>query len=359
MRALSELFDSTTLVVPCCAAGNRSSEVPLTGHNLSVTRLSKLGGGLWRRVKLPLWLLRNSPAMIVEIWRADAAHAPIPGDIGTIGILIAFLLRKPLLVRHCGNWSVQRSPAERFWRWMMERMAGGKNVMLATGGAPDPPSQRNPNVGWIFSTSLTEQDLKECIACADKSPAPASAAPRLITIGRQEHGKGTELVIESLPLILEDFPGTTLEVVGDGQALSGFRNLAASLGVADRVTFHGRVDHKRVMSLLRQSDLFCFPTSSEGFPKAVLEALACGLPVVTTRVSVLPQLIGQGCGLIIEKTSPAAIAQAVKSCLSDADRYRDMSRKAVETARQYSIERWQQTIGNMLSRAWGPLKTSC
>jgi glycosyltransferase involved in cell wall biosynthesis len=238
----------------------------------------------------------------------------------------------------------------------MERLAGGRNVMLATGGAPDPPSRRNPNVRWIFSTSLTEQDLRECTRRGDGSPC---AAPRLIIIGRQEWGKGTELVIESLPLVLTDFPGATLDVVGQGRALAEFQRLARTTDVQDRVTFHGKVDHERVMSLLRQADLFCFPTSSEGFPKVVLEALACGLPVVTTRVSVLPELIGTGCGVIIEKATPVEIAQAVKTCLSDAEGYRGMSRKAVETARQYSLERWQDTIGNLLRVAWGPLKTSC
>lgn len=355
IRALSELFDATTLVVPCSSWGNRGSEVPLTGHRLAIAPLSPLTGGVWRRVILPLWLLRNCSSIVSQIWRADAVYAPIPGDIGTIGILMAFLLRRPLLVRHCGNWFVQRTTAERSWRWLMERLAGGRNVMLATGGAADPPSQRNPNVRWIFSTTLTEQDLRECNRRSDQVP---SEHPRLIIIGRQEKGKGTELLIESLPLILRDFPGATLNVVGHGEALAEFQEFAKSVGVQDRVTFYGKVDHKRVMSLLQQADLFCFPTSSEGFPKVVLEALACGLPVVTTRVSVLPQLIGTGCGVLVENATPTEITQAVKACLSDAVRYRAMSIKAIETARQYSLERWQDTIGELLRVAWGPLRTS-
>jgi glycosyltransferase involved in cell wall biosynthesis len=353
--ALSELFDSTTLIAPCSDSGGQSVEVPLTGHNFSITPLTALAGGAWRRARLPFWLMRNFIHIIAEACRADAVHAPIPGDIGTIGILLAFILRKPLLVRHCGNWFIQRTTAERFWRWLMERQAGGRNVMLATGGASDPPSQRNPNVRWIFSTSLTEQDLDECVGRGKQLPC---ATPRLIIVGRQERGKGTGLVIRSLPIIIRDFPGATLDVVGDGEALAEFQELARSTGVLDRITFHGKVEHKRVISLLQQADLFCFPTFSEGFPKVVLEALACGLPVVTTRVSVLPQLIGMGCGMLIEHATPAAIAQAAQSCLSDADRYNDMSMRAVETARQYSLERWRDTVGQLLSVAWGPLKTS-
>jgi glycosyltransferase involved in cell wall biosynthesis len=125
----------------------------------------------------------------------------------------------------------------------------------------------------------------------------------------------------------------------------------------DHVTFHGKVDHDRVLHLLRNADVFCFPTSSEGFPKVVVEALACGLPVVTTRVSVLPELVA-GCGILLEKHSAIAIAKAVNSCLSDPKQYRVMSLKAAEKAWSYSLECWRDTIGQMLRGAWGPLKTS-
>jgi hypothetical protein len=351
--ALSELFDSTTLVVPCTTSSNQPSEVPLTGHNLSVAPVTALSK-VWRRALLPYWILRNCRTLVGEVWRANAVHAPIPGDVGTIGIILALCFRKPLLVRHCGNWFAERTTAERFWRWLMEQVAGGRNVMLATGGSANPPSSRNPNVRWIFSTSLSEQDLTDCAGRGDQF---TPVRPKLIIIGRQERGKGTESVIESLPLLLEEFPGATLDVVGEGSALKDFQKLAARIGMRDRVTFHGKVDHKRVMSLLKRADIFCFPTSSEGFPKVVLEALACGLPVVTTRVSVLPQLIGAGCGVLIDEPAATEVANAVKECLSDAGRYRAMSGKAVETARQYSLEQWRHTIGNLLRGAWGPLRS--
>ncbi|MGH9364473.1 MAG: glycosyltransferase, partial [Thermoanaerobaculia bacterium] len=234
-------------------------------------------------------------------------HAPIPGDIGTIGMILAFVLRKPLFVRHCGNWFVQKTIAEHFWKRVMERFAGDGNVMLATGGAPESPSRRNARIRWIFSTSLTEEELETCFRYREQLPGDH---PKLIIVCRQEREKGTGVVIESLPLLLKDYPGATLDVVGDGGALAEFEDLAARLGVRDRVTFHGRVDHASVVRRLQHADLFCFPTvSSEGFPKVVLEALACGLPVLTTRVSVLPSLVGLECGLLLDEVTPAAVAE--------------------------------------------------
>lgn len=357
IHSLSELFDATTVVVPCSPMRNQSIESPLTGHNLSVVPLTApLGRGLHRKVGLPFWLICNSPILIRETLRADAVYAHIPGETGTIGMILAFTLRKPLMVRYGRNWLVQKTAGERLLKWFMERFASNRNIMLATGVGSKPPSQHNPHVHWIFSTTLTEEQLK---ACGNRLRQLSREQPRLIIVSRQEKEKGTGVVIESLPLILNDFPGLTLDVVGDGIKLTEFRELAITLGVSDHIIFHGKVYHSRVIELLQQADLFCLPTSHpEGFPRAVLEALACGLPVITTRVSVLPQLIGADCGLILEEITPAAIARGVRECLTDLERYRTMSAKAIETAREYSLERWRDTIGNLLQTAWGPLRSN-
>jgi glycosyltransferase involved in cell wall biosynthesis len=301
------------------------------------------------------WLLRNCAVLARELSKADAVHAPIPGDVGTIGILGAMLLQKPLFVRHCGNWLKPKTAAERLWRWGMERCAGGRNVMLATGGADAPPSARNSHLKWIFSTSLTVEELREC---ANRPPVDL-ARPRLAIACRQVAPKGTGRVIEALPLLQTSHPEIQFDVLGDGPDLTVFREQAARLGIESRVVFHGKVDHDGVIQCLRRASLFCFPTtSSEGFPKAVLEALACGLPVVTTRVSVLPALLRKGAGVLLDDVSPQAIAAAVRECL-DPSRYELLSQQAIETAQAFSLESWRDTIGTQLTKAWGrPLRSS-
>lgn len=353
MRALSELFDSTTLVLPCGEPVTRAGEIALDGRNLSVAALTSVwGAGLTRKLVFGLWLLRNTPVLIREIVRADAVHAPIPGDVGTIGMVLALLLRKPLFVRHCGNWLKPATRAEHFWKWFMERFAGGRNVMLATGGAAEPPSAKSSEIKWIFSTSLSESELEPA------QPRALSNASRakLIIVCRQDRQKGTATVIQSLPLILQTFPEVTLDIVGDGPALPSFQQLTKALNVGDRITFHGKVNHEGVLALLKQADLFCYPTqASEGFPKVVLEALASGLPVITTRVSVLPELIGAGGGVLLDDATPETLAEVTVNALSDSKSYKRMSERAIETARRFSLERWRDDVGAHLLSAWGSL----
>jgi len=282
----------------------------------------------------------------------DAIHAPIPGDVGTIGILAAHFARRPLFVRHCGDWNRARTTAERLWRWYMERCAGGRNVMLATGGGPEGPSDRNPHVHWIFSTSLTASDIRE-LGNTDRT---RQLAPRLITVGRQEAYKGTDTTIAALPAILRSHPHATLDVVGAGSALPALESQAGELGVAARVHFHGAVPRTRVLELLSAADVFVFPTLAEGFPKAVGEALASGLPVVATPTSVLPWLITPDVGRIIEPGDAAAVAAAVVEIVTDHDSYMAFSAAAREVGARFTLEAWAAEIGDILTRAWGPLR---
>ena len=351
IKAISELFDETRVVVPCekMKAGN-SGTTALAGRCLTVAPLTVPQGKDFRRkLDMPFWFLRNSVKIWREVRRADAVHAPIPGDVGTIGMLFAIIQRKPLFVRHCGNWLVQKTAAETFWRWAMERFAGGRNVMLATGGNDAAPSEKNAQIKWIFSTSLKQSEIAE----AAPRSFPENGQLKIITACRLERKKGVETVIESLPLILKKFPESRLDIVGGGSLLEELKKRAGELNLNDRLTFHGKVEQSRVIELMKQAHVFCFPTqASEGFPKVALEALAAGLPVVTTRVSVLPQLISEKNGVLLEAAEPENVAAAVEKLFADPRKYETMSANAVASARGYTLENWRDTIGETLKNSW-------
>ncbi len=356
MKAISELFDETVLLLPCYPRDCAKGEIALTGQNLRVVPLtSRRGTGLYSKPSFLPWLLCNSGTILRELRRADGVHAPIPGDVGTVGMLGAWLFQKPLLVRHCGNWLRPVTVAEKFWFWFMETFAGGHNVMLATGGAAELPSQKNSNVHWIFSSSLTQKELR--VYAQDRS-YPTDGLLRLIHVARQEGAKGAATIIQCLPLLSRRFPQVSLEIVGEGSGIPEFKKLTANNGVAGRVRFSGKLNHEQVMERLQEAHLFVFPTtSSDGFPKAVLEALAVGLPVVATKVSVLPQLLCNGCGRLVDNATPESVARGIEQALSNSAEYEAMSHKATETAQRYSLEAWRDQIGKLLTEAWGPLRT--
>ncbi len=350
MKAISELFSETKVIVPCDNEPNINGLSPLVGRNLHVCPLSVSRSiGLKSKLNFPVWLLRNGKIIWNEMRQADAVHAPIPGDVGTIGMLFALLQRKPLFVRHCGNWLVQRTAAEHFWKWSMERFAGGRNVMFATGGTNESPSKRNSNIKWIFSTSLRKDEIGKAVV----RELPSDGKIKLITACRLEDRKGVDIVIASFPSILEKFPNATLDVVGDGSLINKLKEQAENLEIQDKIIFHGKVKHSKVIDLMKMAHLFCFPTSaSEGFPKVVVEALASGLPVITTKVSVLPKLIGNGCGVVLDEASCDKLVETVINICSNPVKYKKMSEQAINTAKQFTLENWRDFIGENLREAW-------
>lgn len=355
METLSALFTRTKvtlLIRPSVIPGGTQS---IHGQNIEIFPLPEpRGSGFRRKLMLLVWLPRYLPQIWREIARADAVHAPVPGDIGFIGLLLALLQRKPLFVRHCGTWGEPVTRADRLLLWLLEKIAGGRNVVLATGGAESPPSGRNPHIHWIFSTTLTQSELDSIHPAA---PWDGRSLLRLVTVGRLTSGKNMAAILEALPAVREKIPNLHLDILGDGEFLAALQQLTFNLQLSDHVTFHGNVSHEQVLSLLSRSHLFVFPTrTKEGFPKAVLEALACGLPVVATRVSVIPQLLKNGGGRLLDDTSAPAVADAILELLSQPEKLGEMGRLARETAQGYTLEAWGETIGQRLRAAWGPLK---
>jgi glycosyltransferase involved in cell wall biosynthesis len=308
------------------------------------------GEDLTRKLRYPFWLGKNLFHFYNLLRKADAVHVPIPSDMGTIPMIMAHWMKKPLFVRHCGNWLVQKTTAERFWRRFMEKNAGGQNVMLTTGGASEPPSFVNPNIQWIFSSSLRMSEI-DALRVNPSQLDPEN--PRLIIVCRQDKEKGSEKVIAALPELMQRFPNIHLDVVGNGGYLPVLKKQVTELGLSEKVSFHGKVNHERVLTLMQKAHFFCYPTqASEGFPKVVLESMASGLPVITNPVSVLPELMKDEAGIILKNDDAKSISKALSEIINNPELYRNIQLNAQKRARQYSLEAWRDTIGDHLRTSW-------
>jgi glycosyltransferase involved in cell wall biosynthesis len=356
MRVISALFDRTRLLITQPGIPAPAGLVPLQGNAMSVTTLPTPSGGRWHKLKLFPWLWKNLPIIWREVIQADAVHAAVPGDVGSIGMVVALFQGKRLFVRHCGTFGEPVTMSDHLLLWLLECIAGGKRVVLATGGSDSLPSKKNSAIKWIFSTTLTQSELDSI----PPAKAWSGAEPLcLVTACRLEVSKNVQSIIHALPIIQKKIPDTHLDVLGDGSYRINLEKLAYELGLSRSVTFHGNVNHDAVLKALSTSHLFLFPTQvKEGFPKAILEALACGLPVIATQVSVIPYLLQNGCGLLLQDTSAPSVAQTVLQMISDPARLARMGELACQSAQGYTLEAWGREIQTHLEKAWGPLRSS-
>lgn len=351
MAALSDLFDETTLLLPQWSPPAPATAAPLTGRNLRVQPLGVIPARGRRRQAA---VLGRWGAVWRAVAAADCIHLPIPGDVGLLGLLAATAQRKPIFVRYCGPWGIWHSPLERLLQRWLTRLADDRlRIVWATGGGDAPPAPCNPAVQWIFSTTLddaTWQRLPQAQPWDGRSPL------RLITVGRLTPVKNTDALIRATAVLRADGLPAQLAVVGGGPRLEALRDLAQELDAAEAVAFPGELAHADVLAALGQAHLFVFPSQFEGFPKALLEALACGLPAVATAVSVIPHLIGAHSGALLAQTDPPAIAAAVARLAADPAQLAELGRNARAVSRRYTLEAWSQLIGEHLTAAWGPLR---
>jgi glycosyltransferase involved in cell wall biosynthesis len=137
---------------------------------------------------------------------------------------------------------------------------------------------------------------------------------RVLHVGRGVRTKGLRDTVRALSM-LRDLPGVTLTSAGAGEEIDLCRNEAAHLGVADRVTFLGRVSRTEVEALYSSHDVFCFPSFREPAGGVLYEAMRHGLPVVTADRGGPAWIVDETSGIRIPVTEPQAFARDIADSL--------------------------------------------
>jgi len=351
MLAIGSLFDQIELIVPEVTR-RASGEVIFQDEQLTINPIHFPKGlkGWKRKLYVVFWGIRNFWYLRRKLKEADMVHIPIPSDFGTIGMLLAKWLKRPMFIRYCGNWMVSKTAAERFWKRFMIKHAGKSIVAFATGGGTEPPAKENKQVKWIFSSSLLEKELEILKEKAQQRQSDDHF--KVITVSRQVKNKGTDQTLKAIAQLNDE--RLHFDVVGDGAELPRFKQLAKDLGIEHQVHFHGKLNNAGVLNALLKADLFCFPSLSEGFPKAVMEAMSCGLPVITNPISVLPEMVGETqSGILLKSSTADEIAKHIKSLMDQPEQQKIYAENALNSVKQYSLENWADTIAKELSNTFG------
>ncbi len=160
----------------------------------------------------------------------------------------------------------------------------------------------------------------------------------IIFVGRLDSMKGVDVLIEAFKKLWDEGLHAHLDIVGDGPEKNSLQYMVEMMGINDGVSFYGEVQN--VMKFMQKADLFVLPSLSEGLSNVILEAMACGLPVVATRVGGNTDLIQDGInGILVDSLSQEQLKGAIKELLEDtvlAGKLAAEARRAVE--KKYSIE---------------------
>ena len=177
--------------------------------------------------------------------------------------------------------------------------------------------------------------------------------------GRLVEGKGIGVLLAAWKKVAVDFNDICLFILGQGPFEKPSKELCQELGLEEKVRFIGLVNDVR--NYLAMSDIFVFPSFHEGFPNSVLEAMACGLPVISTRIGGVVDVIKNGeNGLLVEPGNAEQLADALKKLISDTEYASSLGKTALKTVREnYDINvianRYVELYEKLMKNPWSAL----
>jgi len=210
-----------------------------------------------------------------------------------------------------------------------------------------------------FSASIQAKAeiIPNPVQCRPEGPARVEGAEllRLTAMGRLKREKGFDILLAAWKRLLAAHPQWELHIIGEGEERASLSAAAQALAEQPRVFFHGLI--KDPFNLLQTSDLFVLPSRVEGFPNALCEAMACGLPVVAAECTdSIPMIVEEGIsGLLVPPESVDALVSALDRLMSDPEARRRMGRAARSVLDRFSessvLDRWEELIKGIVPEA--------
>jgi glycosyltransferase involved in cell wall biosynthesis len=278
----------------------------------------------------------------VREFRPDIVHVFFGIPDGPIGWLLKRVYGLPYLISLRGadvpsdtvkRFAKQYKVLRPFIRWLWhdaDALVAVSNGLrsYARETAPDLPIQVIPNA----------IDLSEFTPALHRE---TGGPVRLLYVGRFNAFKNVETLIEAVGKLSQvDVGDFELELVGEGERRPVLERMVSDLGLTRRVHFTGWVARDSVAGCYRRADIFVTATTWEGMPNTVLEAMACGLPIVGTQASGLHELVRDGVnGYLAPVKDPDALAEALALLIENGYERRRMGRQSRKLAeREFAWE---------------------
>ncbi len=277
-------------------------------------------------------------ARLVRQRRVPALHLARNLPEGFLGYLVHLLTGVPYLM-YCHGEDVNVSRTSRELTWMTNRVLSRCRLVIA--------NSRNTERLLLNDWRMPAERVRVVYPGMDAQqfvPAPRDERVRmelgwsertvLLTVGRLQQRKGHDMLIRALPKIRTAVPNVLYAIIGEGEQAEALRQLAAQESVSEHVQFLGSVSDERMIACYQQCDLFALPNREiagdiEGFGMVLLEAQACGKPVLagdsggTAETMQVPQT-----GRIVDCTSPEPLAAALIELLSNPTELETVGRRA-------------------------------
>lgn len=284
-------------------------------------RLAQQSGGVapglrhrpWRAVFIPPLLLSLAWRVLVRAGTADVIHANW-AICGAMAVAVGRLRRRPVVTTLRGD-DVKRANHAIVDRWLLNIAVSGshKIVCVSEAMASDLRGYSPANAAKI---AVVHNGVDDAFLSVSRAPVLPGIV-RIGAVGSLIRRKGFDILLSALAL-MKRRDEVRLLLVGDGPERSKLEDHAKQLGIADRVEFVGEIPPPDMPAFFAGIELFVLSSRSEGRPNVVIEALAAGVPVVSTHLPGVADLVDPGkTGWLVRQEDPQAMADALDQACSD------------------------------------------
>jgi len=203
------------------------------------------------------------------------------------------------------------------------------------------PSEGLKNRALKFLPSVQIEVIPNGVELERFSPAETAREQqtlRLLTVGRLSVTKRVEILIDAIEILHKAGYKVRFTIIGGGQMLQKLKRIVSGKNLGNIIEITGRIVAEDMPQVYRQNDIFVSASMQEGMSNAMLEAMASGLPIITTRCEGTEELIADN-GFVVEYANAEEIAKAVRKLADDRQIYKQMAVAARRQAEQFAWNR--------------------
>ena len=248
-----------------------------------------------------------------------------------------------LIHPHCGL-SILYTERSKEWQWFFRLVIRRTHGIVALSKEWIQLQEIIPTCQVFYLPNAIELAPYEAIAHERLEQDPENGQLRVLYLGHLGKAKGSFDLITVAQIIHSDEIPIVFDLVGEEISPGEKEQLISQIRIVkleNQVSVHPPTYGSEKLTFFRQADVFIYPSYHEGMPMAVLEAMACGLPIVATRVGGLPDLVSDGAnGVLVEPGQPDQLVDALRRLLSAPELRRGMQEKSYQlTVERYDMER--------------------
>jgi glycosyltransferase involved in cell wall biosynthesis len=312
-----------------------------SGMNQEATRLSEIPRMLYALTKAAL--------------SSDAFHLRSPSSISLLASLVLPLLQQKLCAKFAGQWTgYPGEPRSVRWQRAILKSKWWRGLVTVYGEWPDQPTHVIP----FFTSVLNARQSARAVAAAKKRAAAelSNRNLRLLFVGRLSKSKNVHAIIAAISQLKAEGMTIECDIVGDGPEREAMEKQVAESQLQAQVSFAGGVDFDGVLDFYERADVLALISETEGWPKAIAEAMAFGLVCVGSDRGLVPWMLGIGLpeirGLVIQPGDASALAAALRQIAAEPAEYFQLGQRAATWSANYSLEGLREALRELLSKSW-------